>query len=56
MAERTETYPNLDNEWHQYLIDVSQLEGGATIIFNGGYIDNSGNADSQYVFSDITLY
>ena len=56
LTECTQRYNDLDNEWHQYLIDISQFGGGATIIFNGGYIDNSGNADSQYVFSDITLY
>ncbi len=56
VAECTKTYHDLDNEWHQYLIDVSQFEGRVTIIFNGGFIDSSGNSDSQYVFSDITLY
>lgn len=46
----------LDNDWHQYLLDISDIAGGATILFNGGCIDNSGNPGSQYVFSDMTLY
>lgn len=56
LKECSDNYHNLDNEWHQYLIDLSQLNGYATIIFNGGYIDSSGKANSKYVFSDITLY
>ena len=46
----------LDGLWHQYIIDLTGLSGPATIIFHGGYVDVSGNADSQFVFSDVTLY
>ncbi len=49
-------YGELDNDWHLYVLDLSALSGGGTIVFNGGYIDSSGAADSAYVFSDITLY
>lgn len=56
LASYTADYHDLDNEWHQYLIDVSQLQGKVTIIFNGGYVDVTGSADSSYTFSDITLY
>lgn len=56
VAEFTANYQYLDNEWHQYLIDVSKLSGRVTVIFNGGYCDNSGSPHSLYTFSDITLY
>ena len=52
----TKSYSEIDNEWHQYVLDVSSVEGKATVILNGGCIENSGNANSEYVFSDITLY
>jgi hypothetical protein len=32
-------YSDLDTEWHPYMIDVSDLSGKVTIIFNGGYVD-----------------
>lgn len=56
LASCAADYHDLDNEWHQYLIDVSQLQGKVTIIFNGGYVDSTGSADSSYTFSNITLY
>lgn len=49
-------YNNIDNEWHQYLMDISKLSGEVTIIFNGGYIDYTGSPESLYTFSNITLY
>ena len=56
VGEASSCYANLDNEWHQYVIDLSSVEGGVTIIFNGGYTDNTGADSSEYVFSGITLY
>ncbi len=56
VAECTKTYHDIDNEKHQYLIDVSALKGNVKIIFNGGYVDSTGSADSTYIFSDIALY
>ena len=56
VTELTARYSEIDSEWHQYLVDLSKIEGGVTIIFNGGYIDNTGSADSSYIFSGITLY
>ncbi len=50
------SYHDLDNEWHQYVIDLTKADGKKTIIFNGGYIDNTGSTDSTYLFKDITLY
>lgn len=52
----TAGYKDLDDEWHQYAIDVSQLNGEADVIFNGGYTDSTGSADSSYTFSNIVLY
>ena len=49
-------YRDIDSEWHQYLIDITNAKGKVHIIFNGGYIDNTGNADSNYIFSNIMLY
>lgn len=46
----------LDREWHQYLIDLSGYEGAATVIFNGGCVDNSGSIGSEFIFRDIVLY
>lgn len=56
LAQYTGKYSELDNAWHQYMIDVSQLSGKVTIIFNGGYTDNTGSVNSAYTFSDIVLY
>lgn len=56
VGELTENYRNLDNEWHQYVIDITDAQGDIKIIFHGGYTDNTGSTDSDYIFCDITLY
>lgn len=56
VGEIADSYQNLDNEWHQYVIDLSGVNGGITIVLNGGYIDNTGSTESTFVFSDISLY
>jgi hypothetical protein len=56
LAELYLEYSDLDTEWHPYMIDVSDLSGKVTIIFNGGYVDNTGSNDSTYTFSDIKLF
>lgn len=56
IAACDENYHNLDEEWHQYMIDIGNAQGPCTLILNGGYIDSTGSADSKYVFSDVTLY
>jgi hypothetical protein len=56
VSEYVINYQDLDNEWHQYLIDISNIRGKVTVIFNGGYIDNTGSSDSKYIFSNISLY
>ena len=56
VGEIVDNYNDIDNEWHQYVIDITAIKGDIKIVFNGGYIDNTGNVDSDYIFSDITLY
>ena len=49
-------YQDIDNEKHQYIIDVTDLTGSVRITFNDEYVDNTSTADSAYTFSDVTLY
>ena len=56
VAELTANWYDIDDSWHAYLMDISEMKGKCTIIFNGGYIDESGNADSSYTFSNMILY
>ena len=48
-------YRDLDNEWQQYTMDVSKLSGPVTIVLNGGYVDDTGNLNSTFIFSNIIL-
>lgn len=56
IATLSEQYSVLDDDWHQYVLDISDIKGEATIIINGGYTDDSGSPQSQFLFSDIILY
>lgn len=56
VAEKIGSYREIDHDWHQYLIDVSGIEGAVTVIFNGGYTDHTGGQESSFLFSDITFY
>lgn len=56
VAEYTADCDDLDGDWHQYLIDIADLEGNVTIIFNGGYTDHTGSEYTSYLFSNVTLY
>lgn len=56
VTELTKVYSEIDEEEHQYLIDVSSLSGNIKISFNGGYLDDTDRADSDFIFSNITLY
>lgn len=56
LAEASANYHDIDGEWHQYIIDVSDLCGAMKVIFNGGYIDDTGAENSSYIFSDICVY
>ena len=51
-----QSYPDIDNEWHQFALSLEGIYGNVTIVMNGGYIDNSGSAYSEYIFSDIMVY
>lgn len=50
------SYSDLDNEWHQYAVNLAGIYGNVTIVINGGCRDNSGASDSEYIFSNIVLY
>lgn len=56
VAEYAVDCDDLDGDWHQYLIDIADLEGRITVIFNGGYTDNTGSAYTEYLFSNVVLY
>ena len=49
-------YPDLDDKVHQYVIDLSTVSGKATVVLNGGYVDNIGSYESNYQFSNIYIY
>ncbi|MDO4179618.1 MAG: hypothetical protein Q4D21_10615 [Phascolarctobacterium sp.] len=49
-------YKQLDNDWHFYQVPLFNANGIVDIIFNGGYVDNSGSKESAYVFSNIMFY
>ena len=57
VVERTEVdYSDLDNEIHQYAIDLSTVKGKVTVILSGGDIDSSVNPYSNYRFSNVYMY
>ena len=56
LRECTDNYHVINDEWKLYMINVSDLKGRVTIAFNGGYTDNTGSPDSQYMFSNIRFY
>lgn len=56
VAKCTADCDDLDGDWHQYLIDITDLEGRITVIFNGGYTDHTGSEYTSYLFSNVTLY
>ncbi len=49
-------YPDLDNEIHPYVIDLSAASGTVTVILNGGYVDKTGSSSSEYCFNNIIAY
>ncbi len=49
-------YTDIDDEIHQYTIDLSTINGRVTVVLNGGYIDSTGSPDSNYQFSNIFMY
>lgn len=55
-ASLTKGSEELDEEWHQYVLDISQAGESFTIVMNGGNADSTGDSDSSCIFRDITLY
>lgn len=49
-------YQDLDDQWHQYALNLDGIYGKVTVIINGAYTDSTGSKDSEYIFSDIVLY
>ena len=56
VAVSKDSYRDLTDEWTQYVINVTALEGPVTVVLHGGYIDSSGDPGSQYVFSRVCLF
>lgn len=56
VVEYTQDGQEIDDQWHQYLIDVSGLTGTVTVVLNGRDIDGLGSEESVYTFSNIVLY
>ena len=52
----SKTYPELDEDWHMYVLDLYRVTGPKTLILNGGYEDNTGAPGSRFAFRDLTLY
>lgn len=47
---------DIDNEWHQYVIDITDIKGNVTMTFNEEYRENTESSNCEYVFRDIVLY
>lgn len=54
--QMTKSYRDIDNEWSEYILNVTDLSGEVEIIFNGGFVSNTGNPESRYIFSNIQIY
>ncbi len=46
-------YSKLDNEWHEYILDVRGIVGEHIISFIGGYNDKSGTSNDSTSYSNI---
>jgi hypothetical protein len=55
LAECKELQDEMDDQWNQYIIDVSNVTGLARITFNGGEVDST-DKDTKFEFKDIKLY
>ncbi|MCR5089525.1 MAG: hypothetical protein K6C08_08445 [Oscillospiraceae bacterium] len=51
-----EEYSDIDNEKHQYVLDLSDVSGDVMVVLNGGYTDCTESPDSNYRFSEIYMY
>ena len=49
-------YSDLDNEVHQYVIDLSTICGKVTVVLNGDSVDCTDSPNSNFQFSNIYMY
>lgn len=49
-------FSDLDNEMHQYAMDLSTINGDVTIVLNGAAVNYVDNSKFNYQFSDIYIY
>lgn len=56
VVEFTKDGQEIDDQWHQYLIDVSGLTGTVTVVMNGGDTYSSECEDILYTIDNIILY
>lgn len=49
------SYNDLDTNWHDYTLDVSEITGTHIISFVGGYTDRSGSSNSSTSYKNIIL-
>lgn len=45
----------IDDEWNQYIINLSKIKGNVNIIFNA-YEKNSADIETKYIYSNAILY
>lgn len=50
------SYTKAKTSWVTYMYDISSIKGPITIYLHGGYIDNTGSQNSQYMFTSVVLY
>lgn len=56
LSELTVEAQEVDEQWHQYLLNVESVKGAVTILFNGSAINRESSEDSEYQFRDLILY
>ena len=49
-------HSDLDNEMHQYVMDLSTVTGKVTVVLNGDHANYNDNSNSNYQFSNICIY
>ena len=49
-------YSELDNEIHQYVIDLSAVSGKVTVELGSNLPDSAGGSEPDYQFSNIFMY
>lgn len=56
IMELSEINDRIDENLHQYLLDVSSMSGDMRLVFYGGFIGDSDNENCEFIYSDITFY